>query len=181
MTFMASETEALTLRRNPDANSGGVAPSTVVAFHKIIRPRKGLAALKLAELWTYRELLFFLAWRDFLVRYKQTLIGIAWAFIRPLITVVIFTIVFGRLARLPSGNVPYPVFALAGVLPWQLFSTAFSDAGSSVVGSAQLVSKVYFPRLIIPISATFASLADFLVTAVMLVVLMIGYGIGLSG
>ncbi|HEX3069336.1 MAG TPA: ABC transporter permease [Thermoanaerobaculia bacterium] len=149
-------------------------------MHKVLRPRHGLARLKLAEVWEYRELMFFLAWRDILVRYKQTEIGILWAFIRPFITMVIFTIVFGRMAKLPSANLPYPVFALAGLLPWQLFSTAFSEASSSIVGAGQLVSKVYFPRLIIPISATFSVLVDFLVSALMLAALMLWYKVPIS-
>jgi lipopolysaccharide transport system permease protein len=149
-------------------------------MHKVLRPRRGLAGLNLGELWAYRELLFFLAWRDILVRYKQTVIGILWAFIRPLVAMVIFTFVFGRLAKLPSNAVPYPVFAFAGLLPWQLFSTAFLEASGSVVGNAQLVSKVYFPRLIIPISATFSALADFLVSLVMLAGLLLWYRVPVS-
>jgi lipopolysaccharide transport system permease protein len=149
--------------------------------HKVLRARHGLSQLKLEEVWEYRELLFFLAWRDILVRYKQTAIGILWAVIRPLITMVIFTIVFGKLAKLPSGKLPYPILAFAGLLPWQLFSTAFSDASASIVGNGQLVSKVYFPRLIIPISATISSFADFLVSVVMLAFLMIWYRVPVSG
>jgi len=149
--------------------------------HKVLRARHGLAQLKLEELWEYRELLVFLAWRDILVRYKQTAIGILWAVIRPLITMVIFTVIFGHLAKLPSGKLPYPILAFAGLLPWQLFSTAFSDASASIVGNGQLVSKVYFPRLIIPISATMSSFADFLVSVVMLAFLMIWYRIPVSG
>jgi len=144
-------------------------------MHRILRPRHGLARLKLDELWEYRELMLFLAWRDILVRYKQTVIGILWAFLRPFITIIILTIIFGRLAKLPSGHVPYALFAFAGLLPWQLFATAFGDASNSVVSNSQLVSKVYFPRLIIPISATFSSLADFLISAAMLALLMIWY------
>src|SRR6059058_99969 len=149
-------------------------------MHNVLRPRQGLAKLNLGELWEYRELLFFLAWRDILVRYKQTVIGILWAFIRPLVTMVVFTIIFGRIAKLPSNALPYPVFAFAGLLPWQLFSTAFAEASSSVVGNAQLVSKVYFPRLIIPISATFSALADFVVSAVMLIGLLLWYRVPVS-
>ncbi len=145
------------------------------AMHRVLRPRHGLAALKLGEVWQYRELMFFLAWRDLLARYKQTVIGVLWAFVRPLVTLIVLTVIFGRLAKLPSGSVPYPLLAMAGLLPWQLFSTAFGDASSSVVGSSQLVSKVYFPRLIIPISATFTSFADFLVSLVMLVPLLFWY------
>jgi lipopolysaccharide transport system permease protein len=149
-------------------------------MHKVLRPRRGLARLNLGELWTYRELLVFLAWRDILVRYKQTVIGVLWAFIRPLMTMVVFTVIFGHFAKLPSNALPYPVFAFAALLPWQLFSTAFSEASGSVVGSSQLVSKVYFPRLIIPISATFAALADFLVAAVMLIGLLLWYRVPVS-
>src|SRR5467141_3316058 len=112
--------------------------ANLAAMHKVLRPRRGLTRLNLGELWAYRELLFFLAWRDILVRYKQTVIGILWAFLRPLATMVVFTIIFGRIAKLPSNAVPYPVFAFAALLPWQLFSTAFAEASSSVVGNAQL-------------------------------------------
>jgi lipopolysaccharide transport system permease protein len=150
------------------------------AMHKVLRPRRGLARLNLGELWAYRELLVFLAWRDILVRYKQTVIGIFWAFIRPLVTMVVFTIIFGRIAKLPSNAVPYPLFAFAGLLPWQLFSTAFMEASNSVVGNSQLVSKVYFPRLIIPISATFSALADFLVSILILVGLLLWYRVPVS-
>lgn len=146
-------------------------------MHKVLRKKPGLAALKLGEVWAYRELAVFLAWRDLLVRYKQTVIGVLWAVIRPLITVVIFSIIFGRLAKLPSGAVPYPVFALAGLLPWQLFSTALADAGGSVLANSQLISKVYFPRLIIPISATITALADSAISAAMLGLLMVWYRI----
>src|SRR2546429_588953 len=109
-------------------------------MHKVLRPRRGLARLNLGELWAYRELLFFFAWRDILVRYKQNVIGIFWAFIRPLVTMVVFTIIFGRIAKLPSNALPYPVFAFAGLLPWQLFSTAFAEASSSGVGNPPLRS-----------------------------------------
>jgi len=143
--------------------------------HKVLKPSRGFAALKLAEVWAYRELAVFLAWRDLLVRYKQTVIGVLWAVIRPLMTVVIFTVIFGRIAKLPSGSVPYPLFALAGLLPWQLFSTALAEAGGSIVGNGQLISKVYFPRLIIPMSATVTAVADFAISAVMLGLLMLWY------
>jgi len=149
-------------------------------MHKVLRPRQGLAGLNLGELWSYRELMFFLAWRDILVRYKQTVIGILWAFIRPFITIAVFTVLFGRVAKLPSNGLPHPVFVLAGLLPWQLFSTAFSEASASVVGNFQLVSKVYFPRMILPISATISALADFLVSATMLIALMIWYRVPFS-
>jgi lipopolysaccharide transport system permease protein len=115
------------------------------------------------DLWRYRELLGFLAWRDIKVRYKQAVLGIAWALGQPLVTMVVFTIVFGRLANMPSGNVPYPMLVLAGLLPWQLFCAAFSGSSGSLVSNAQLVSKVYFPRLVVPLSALAVALIDFAV------------------
>src|SRR5438046_2676381 len=113
------------------------------------------------SLWRYRELFYFLAWRDLLVRYKQTAIGIAWSVLRPVLTMVVFTLVFGKLAKLPSENVPYPILVFAALLPWQLFATAFAESGNSLVSNASLISKVYFPRLVIPASAVLVSLADF--------------------
>jgi lipopolysaccharide transport system permease protein len=128
------------------------------------------------DLWNYRELFYFLAWRDTLVRYKQTAIGVAWALIRPLVTMVVFTIVFGKLAKLPSDGVPYPILVFAAVLPWQFFASAFSEAGNSLVANSGMLSKIYFPRLIIPTSAVITSFIDFLVSAVILIALMIWYG-----
>jgi lipopolysaccharide transport system permease protein len=128
------------------------------------------------DLWRYRDLFFFLAWRDILVRYKQTTIGIAWALGRPLITVLIFTLVFSTLAKLPSDGVPYPILVFSALLPWQFFSSGFSGAGDSLVGNAGLISKVYFPRLVIPTSALIVSFVDFLISGIILVGLMIWYG-----
>lgn len=128
------------------------------------------------DLWRYRELFFFLAWRDILVRYKQTVIGITWALARPLLTILVFTLVFSKLAKLPSEGVPYPILVFAALLPWQFFSSAFSGAGDSVINNAGMISKVYFPRLVIPASALIASLVDFLVSLVILTGLMIWYG-----
>ena len=130
-----------------------------------------------SDLWRYRELFYFLAWRDILVRYKQTAIGVAWAVLRPLLTMIVFTVVFGGLANLPSDGVPYPVLVCAAILPWQLFANALSESSASLVTNAGLVSKVYFPRLIIPASAMVTSLVDFAVSAVLLVALMAWYGI----
>jgi lipopolysaccharide transport system permease protein len=127
------------------------------------------------DLWHYRELLFFLAWRDILVRYKQTVIGVAWALARPLLTVLVFTLVFSKLAKLPSEGVPYPILVFAALLPWQFFSGAFSGAGDSLINNAGMISKVYFPRLVIPASAVIVSFVDFLVSAVILLGLMIWY------
>lgn len=128
------------------------------------------------DLWRYRELFFFLAWRDILVRYKQTTIGIMWALGRPLITMLVFTLVFSKLAKLPSEGVPYPILVFAALLPWQFFSSGFSGAGDSLIGNAGMISKVYFPRLVIPASAVIVSFVDFLISLVILVGLMIWYG-----
>jgi lipopolysaccharide transport system permease protein len=127
------------------------------------------------DLWRYRELFYFLAWRDILVRYKQTAIGIAWALIRPFLTMVVFTIVFGQLAKLPSQGVPYPILVFAGLLPWQFFSNALSECSGSLVGNANLISKVYFPRLIVPASAVIVSLVDFMISGMILLGLMAWY------
>jgi lipopolysaccharide transport system permease protein len=128
------------------------------------------------DLWRYRELFFFLAWRDILVRYKQTVIGVVWALGRPLITMLVFTLVFSKLAKLPSDGVPYPILVFAALLPWQFFSSAFSGAGDSLISNAGMISKVYFPRLVIPASAVIVSFVDFLISGIILVGLMIWYG-----
>jgi len=128
------------------------------------------------DLWRYRELFFFLAWRDILVRYKQTVIGIVWALGRPLITMLVFTLVFSKLAKLPSEGVPYPILVFAALLPWQFFSGAFSGAGDSLISNAGMISKVYFPRLVIPASAVIVAFVDFLISCTILVGLMIWYG-----
>ncbi len=120
------------------------------------------------DLWRYRELLGFLAWRDIKVRYKQTTLGILWALIQPAVTLAVFTFIFGRLARMPAGNVPYPLLVLAGLLPWQLFAAAFSNASGSLVANTHLISKVYFPRLIVPLSSVAVALIDFGVVLVLL-------------
>lgn len=127
------------------------------------------------DLWNYRELFYFLAWRDLAVRYKQTVIGIAWSVIRPLLTMVVFTLVFGKLAKLPSEGVPYPILVFAAMLPWQFFSNALTASSDSLVGNANMISKVYFPRLAIPTSAVIVSFVDFLLSFAMLLILMAWY------
>ena len=128
------------------------------------------------DLWRYRELFRVLAWRDLSVRYKQTVIGVAWAIIRPLQTMAVFTVVFGRIAKLPSeGDAPYPLMVFAGMLPWTFFSTGLSEASNSLVNSANLISKVYFPRLIVPTATIVVAFTDFLITFAMLIVLMAWY------
>lgn len=130
------------------------------------------------DLWRYRELFFILAWRDVSLRYKQTVVGVAWAFVRPFLTMVVFTVVFGRIAKLPTeGTAPYAVLVFAGLLPWTLVSSIFSDASNSVLGNSQLVSKVYFPRLIIPIAPVIVSLIDFGVSLLILFGVMAWYGV----
>ena len=128
------------------------------------------------DLWRYRQLFYFLAWRDILVRYKQTVIGLAWALIRPLITMIVFVIVFGKLAKLPSEGVPYPILVFAALLPWQFFSNAFTEAANSLISNANMISKVYFPRLVVPTSAVIVSFVDFLISGIILVGLMLWYG-----
>lgn len=127
------------------------------------------------DLWRYRELFYFLAWRDILVRYKQTAIGIVWALIRPFLTMIVFTIVFGRLAKLPSGGVPYPILVFAAMLPWQFFANALSECSNSLISNANLISKVYFPRLIVPGSAVIVSFVDFMISGIILLALMAWY------
>ncbi len=143
----------------------------------ILKPSGGWASLKLRELWEYRELLYFLTWRDVKVRYTQAVLGVGWALIQPLMTMMIFSVIFGHLAKLPSEGVPYPIFSYAALLPWQLFSGALTRAGTSLIGNAHLLTKVYFPRLIIPFSAIAAGLVDFGISFVVLLGLMFYYAI----
>jgi lipopolysaccharide transport system permease protein len=142
-----------------------------------IMPQHGWVSLNIRELWAYRELLYFLTWRDIKVRYKQTVLGVAWAVLQPVVAMVIFTLFFGKLAHMPSDGIPYPIFAYAGLLPWTFVSNAVSGAGDSLVGSAALVTKVYFPRLVIPCAAVCAALVDFAIAAVILFAMMIWYGV----
>jgi len=129
------------------------------------------------DLWRYRELFYFLAWRDILVRYKQTIIGVAWAVLRPLLTMIVFTVVFGVIGNFPSEGVPYPILVYVAMLPWQFFASAVSEASNSLVGNANLITKIYFPRLLIPASAVLTSLVDFLIAGVILIPLMAWYGV----
>lgn len=128
------------------------------------------------DLWRYRELFYFMAWRDMLVRYKQTAIGVAWALIRPLLTMVVFTVVFGRIAKLPSGGVPYAILVFAAMLPWQFFANALSESSNSLIGNSNLISKIYFPRFIVPAGSVIVTFVDFLISGVIMVGLMLWYG-----
>ena len=145
-----------------------------------IRPSRKWVALNLRDVWAYRELLYFLTWRDVKVRYKQTALGAAWAIIQPLFAMLIFALFFGRLAGLPSDGVPYPIFAFVGLLPWTFFANAVTNSGNSLVGSSNLITKVYFPRLIIPGAAVAAGLVDFAIAFVILGVLVPYYGIAMT-
>jgi lipopolysaccharide transport system permease protein len=141
-----------------------------------IQPSRGWLSLDFNELWRYRELIFFLTWRDIKVRYKQAVLGIAWAVLQPLLTMLIFTVIFGILLQTPSQGLPYPLFALSALLPWQLFATALQRSSISLVGNANLITKIYFPRLAIPISSVMAALIDFGVSFVVLLGVMAYYG-----
>lgn len=143
----------------------------------VIKPSQGWMALNLRDLWHYRELLYFLTWRDIKVRYKQTVMGAAWAIIQPFLTMVVFTIFFGRLAKVPSDGIPYPIFSFCALLPWQLFSFALTQSSNSLVNEARLITKVYFPRLIVPLSSVLAGLVDFAVALVVLLGMMVYYEI----
>lgn len=144
-------------------------------MHTVIKRRTGFAHLELADLWRNRELIGFLAWRDIAVRYKQTLVGVGWAFVRPFLTMVVFTVVFGHLAKLPSERVPYAILTFTALLPWQFFASAFAEVSNSVVGSGHMLTKIYFPRLILPITSVAVSAVDFLVSLGLLFLLMLHY------
>jgi lipopolysaccharide transport system permease protein len=154
--------------------------SAVHAHVTEIEPRRSLMSVDLAELWDYRELLFLLAWRDATVRYKQSIVGVGWALIQPVMMMLIFTLVFGRFAKLPSEGVPYTVFTLCALLPWNYFSRSLTDSSNSLVGSSNLITKIYFPRLILPISRIFSGLIDFCITFVLLIGLLVYYRIAPS-
>jgi lipopolysaccharide transport system permease protein len=141
-----------------------------------IEPSKGWVSLKLRELLEYRELLYFLIWRDVKVRYKQTVLGVAWAVIQPFFTMVVFSLFFGRLARMPSDGIPYPIFSYAALVPWTFFANGLNQASNSLVGSANLIKKVYFPRLAIPIATVLSGVVDFILSFIMLIGLMFYFG-----
>jgi lipopolysaccharide transport system permease protein len=153
-------------------SAGSAEPSADDLPVTIIERRSGWRFIDLRELWRYRELLFFLTWRDIKVRYKQTVLGATWAILQPFATMVVFSLFFGRVAEMPTGGISYPLFVFAGLLPWFFFANAITSASQSVVGSQNLVTKVYFPRLIIPLGAVGASLVDFVVAFGMLLVMM---------
>jgi len=171
---------------SPDFVTAGALPgsglpgSSDTQYRTVIRPQRGWLALNCRELWRYRELLGFLTWRDVKIRYKQTVLGFLWAFLQPFVKMVVFTLVFGRLAGLDSEGAPYPIFVFAGLLPWQFFSEALHRSSESVVGSAGVITKVYFPRLIVPLAAVAGCLIDFCISFLILVGLMVYYGVAPS-
>jgi lipopolysaccharide transport system permease protein len=146
----------------------------------VIQPSRGWRGLDLRELWAYRELLVVLTMRDVKVRYKQTVLGAAWAILQPFLTMVVFSILFGRLANMPSDGFPYPIFVYSALLPWTFFSNAVTSSSNSLVGSAHLISKVYFPRLIIPLTAIGVTVVDFVVASSVMLAMMVFYGVGWS-
>lgn len=155
----------------PNSHNPAITEPTVV-----IEPRKGVFHLDLKSIWEYRELLYFLVWRDLKLRYKQTSIGIGWTVLQPLIAMVIFTVIFGHFAKIPSDGVPYPIFAFCGLLPWTYFATALNRCMVSVVADAQLVSKIFFPRLLLPIAGTISGVIDFFISLGLFLGLMVWYG-----
>lgn len=159
----------------PVVHTNGLQESRNTRPTLVIQPSKGWLRLDFKPVWEYRELLFFLVWRDIKVRYKQTAIGAAWAICQPLLTMMIFAVVFGRFAKIPSDNLPYPIFAFAGLLPWTYFSQSITRSGASLVNDATLIRKIYFPRLVIPASAVVAPLVDFVLSFLILLGLMGGY------
>jgi len=160
-------------RRAEPAGSGAVPATTSLR----IAASTGWVPLKLGELWDYRELLFFLVWRDIKVRYKQTALGAAWAIIQPVCTMVVFSLFFGRLGKIPSDGIPYPIFAFAALVPWTFFATGLVQSSNSIVGSSTLITKVYFPRLIIPLASIFSGIVDFLLAFSVLLGMMFFYGL----
>lgn len=156
---------------NPAPAGRQLAPITYIS------PGRGWLHLKLGQLWDYRDLLYFLVWRDIKVRYKQTVLGAAWAILQPVLTMVVFSIFFGKLAGVKSDGLPYPIFVFCGLLPWQLFAYALNESGNSLVSNRALITKVYFPRLVIPLSAVIAGLLDFAIAFAVLLGMMFWYGI----
>ncbi len=169
MNITSSESALAGSGENESSGAIPIAPTVV------IEPRRGLFDLDLKAIWEYRELLYFMVWRDLKVRYKQTIIGVAWVILQPLLTMVVFTLVFGKFAKIPSDGLPYSIFAYSALLPWNLFAHSLSRGGASIVGNSNLISKIYFPRLILPISGTLSPLVDFAIAFVILIGMMIWF------
>ena len=171
---MALQDQSVEQHTSP-AVAGGYSDTAPPAM--IIRPSRGWVSLKLPELWLYRELLYFLVWRDIKVRYKQTALGAAWAIIQPFFTMLVFTLFFGKLANIQSDGIPYALFSYAALVPWTFFANGLSQSADSLVGSANLIKKVYFPRLVVPLAAVLSGVVDFALAFVVLIGMMLYYGI----
>ncbi len=143
----------------------------------VLQPTRGWSSLGLRDIWVYRELLYFLVWRDVKIRYKQTVLGAAWAILQPLLTMLVFTIFFGQLAKVGSDGLPYPIFSFAGLLPWTFFAQGLTQSAGSILSSSNLITKIYFPRLVIPIASVLAGVVDFAIAFLILIVMMVWYGI----
>lgn len=173
---MSSETKALEGARQIGSRDAEVDTTPLL----VIRPLKGLASLQLSEMWKHREVLYFLVWRDIKVRYKQTVLGAAWAIIQPLFTMLILSIFFGRLAKVPSDGLPYALFSYSALVPWTFFATGLNQASNSLVSSSNLITKVYFPRLVVPMAAVFAGMLDLAIAGATLVLMMAYYHHGVT-
>ena len=167
--------QLISMKPKNNSRNAGTEPDSSLVIR--ICPSRGWSALRLGEMWTYRELLFFLTWRELKVRYQQTLLGASWAILQPLLQMVVFSLVFGGIARMASDGVPYPIFSYTALLPWGLFSKALTDAGRSMVMNRNMITKIYFPRLLIPISSVLSGVVDFLIAFVVLIGLMVYYKI----
>ena len=179
-TTSVVETEAGALAAGPSQPPAPASASTPALDDRpvlVLEPVGRWPGLNLRELWAYKELFYFMVWRDLKIRYQQTVLGVAWAIVQPLVSTLLFTVIFGRLAKVPSDGIPYPVFALAAMIPWTFFSSAYANASMSLIGSANMLSKIYFPRLIIPFTPVLVGLVDFAVSAVLLAIGMLIYGI----
>jgi lipopolysaccharide transport system permease protein len=176
----SSSVEPWVSTRLADVNGSGHGEADPEGEWTVIAPERSWGFPSLPDVWRYRELLYFLAWRDFKVRYKQTALGAAWVVIQPVATTVIFAVVFGHFAKIPSDGIPYPIFAFAALVPWTYFSSSVSRSANSLVGDADLISKVYFPRLIVPVASCLPGLVDIVMPLVLLVVMMVVYGVAPS-
>jgi lipopolysaccharide transport system permease protein len=166
-----------TLKGSTLPGDSSVGPQVKHLHAVVIQPTRGWSALGLREMWKYRELLYFMIWRDIKVRYKQTALGASWAIIQPFFTMVVFSLFFGRLAGVPSDGVPYPIFSFTALVPWTFFANGLALSSNSLVGSANLISKVYFPRLIVPTATIFSGIVDFVLAFIVLIGMMYAYGI----
>lgn len=171
--MMGNKIFSASVDTNPPSAAAAALRSPVI----VIQPSRGWISLDLKELWDYRELLFFMTWRDIKVRYQQTALGAAWAIIQPLLNMIVFTVFFGRLAKVPSDGIPYPLFVYTALVPWQFFAFGLTESANSVVANESIVTKVYFPRLIIPLARIFAGLVDFALAFIVLIGMMVWYGV----